>query len=93
MTGTDGHPCLRLEAICDLDLYIWAFQIGFPGAMNDINVLHTSDHFSRVLNGQFPPSAPKTKINEEECSTGFIILRTVFTPAGKYLSRLRASSK
>ena len=41
--------------ICSLDLWIWSFQFGLPGAFNDINILEASDHFSKVLAVVFPP--------------------------------------
>lgn len=65
MTGKDNEPVIRLEMICDLDLRIWAFQIGFPGSFNDINILIVSNHFSRVLLGTFLPVAPQYSIYTE----------------------------
>lgn len=63
MKGKDGAPSLRMEAICSLYLWIWSLQFGLPGAMNDLNILEVSDHFSRVLNGSFPPVTPSYEVN------------------------------
>lgn len=54
MKGKDGEPNVRMEAICDLDIWVWSFQFGLPGAFNDLNILEVSNHFNRVLAGEFP---------------------------------------
>lgn len=66
MTGKGGKPESRMEVICDLDLRIWSFQFGLPGAFNDLNILEVSDYFGRVLSGNFPPVSPRYKINGKE---------------------------
>ena len=63
MIGKDGIPTLSLEIICDLNLWIWSFQFGVTGLMNDLNGLRVSDHSAQVLSGTFPPEAPSPEIN------------------------------
>ena len=63
MNGKEGCPTLRMEVICDLDLWIWSFQFGLPGVFNDLNILEVSDHFAKVLNGSFPSVQPSYEIN------------------------------
>lgn len=63
MIGKDGKPCLRMEVVCDLDLWIWSFQFGLPGVLNDLNILEVSDLFSKVLCGSFPPVCPSYTVN------------------------------
>jgi Plant transposon protein len=55
-----------MEAVCDLDLWIWHFQFGLPGAYNDLNIPEVSSHFNRVLAGAFPLVAPTNFIAGEE---------------------------
>lgn len=45
----DGHSDIRMEVICDLDLWTWSFQFGLQGSMNYLNTLEVSSHFARVL--------------------------------------------
>ena len=59
LCGKDSKPVLSAEVICDLDLWIWSFQFGLPGVLNDLNILSVIEHFSKVLSGQFPPVAPQ----------------------------------
>jgi Plant transposon protein len=66
LTGKEGKPCLRMEAVCDLDLWICHFQFGLPGAYNDLNMLEVSSHINRVLAGVFSPVAPTCFIAGEE---------------------------
>ena len=63
MKGKDGVPSVRMEVICDLDLWVWSFQFGMPGALNDLNILEVSSHFHDVLAGVFPPSQPSFTIS------------------------------
>lgn len=69
MNGKEGAPSLRMEAICDLDLWIWHLAFGFPGSMSDLNILEVSPHFSEVLAGTFPPVKVKYNVSGEsfEC--------------------------
>lgn len=65
MVGKDDEPVLRLECICDVDLWCWHFQFGFPGSMNDINILNASDRFSSILSGAFPSSIMSYSIDNQ----------------------------
>jgi Plant transposon protein len=64
--GKDGIPNLRLECVCDLDLYIWHLSFGYPGVMNDLNILNLSRLFSKVLAGTFPPVKALYTIGDQE---------------------------
>lgn len=57
-----------MEVICCLDLWVWSLKFGLPGAMNDLNILELSDHFTRVLGGVFPPTTPSYRVNNEPFS-------------------------
>jgi Plant transposon protein len=87
LSGKEGKPCLRMEAVCDLDLWIWHFQFGLPGAYNDLNILEVSSHFNRVLAGAFPPVPPTYFIAGEEFRH-FTIKRTAYILDGKSLRKL-----
>jgi hypothetical protein len=60
--GKDKKKCVRLEVICDDFLYIWQMNFGSPGARNDLNILHSSDHFNRIRMGLWPPTRPEKMI-------------------------------
>lgn len=53
--GKDKVSTLRMEVICDLDLWIWHCAFGYPGSMNDINILDVSPHFAEMLSRVYPP--------------------------------------
>ncbi|XP_062213796.1 uncharacterized protein LOC133914800 [Phragmites australis] len=54
-TGHTRKPSIVLEAVASYDLWIWHAFFGMPGSLNDINVLHRSNIFSRVTDGTSPP--------------------------------------
>ena len=57
--GKEGSPTLVMEAICDAHLYIWYFNFGEPGSLNDINMLDRSSIVGSILTQNF-----NTKVNE-----------------------------
>jgi Plant transposon protein len=57
---------LRMECVCDLNLHIWHLSFGYPGVLNDINILNISPLFSKFLAGVFPPVKPKYMISDSE---------------------------
>jgi len=48
------EPTIILEAVASKDLWIWHAFFGLPGSHNDINVLHRSHLFARLVDGQAP---------------------------------------
>lgn len=66
MKGKSGKAEVRMEVICDLDLWIWSYQFGLPGALNDLNILEINNHFAKVLSGDFPPLSPRYRISGKE---------------------------
>jgi len=40
--GRDGNRTVALEAISDYNMYYWHISFGYPGSMNDLNVLNAS---------------------------------------------------
>jgi Plant transposon protein len=64
--GKEGKPKLRMECVCDLNLHIWNISFGYPGVLNDINILDIFPLFSKFLAGVFPPVKPKYMISDSE---------------------------
>ena len=56
--GKENGNTVIMEAICDPNLYIWYFNFGHPGSMNDINVLDRSSIVAGIMNQTF-----YTKVN------------------------------
>jgi len=42
-----------METVADMDLYLWHFFLGMPGAMNDLNVMAFSPLFQSMIAGAF----------------------------------------
>jgi Plant transposon protein len=64
--GKDGDPVLRMEVVCDLDIWIWSSTFGFPGMMNDQNILELSPLLNNVIARRYPPFNVSFKIGEQE---------------------------
>lgn len=46
--GKEKKPTVGLETVADYNMYIWHASVGYPGAMNDINVLHRSSLIEKL---------------------------------------------
>ena len=55
---SDNTVIMEGEAICDPNLYIWYFNFGHPGSINDINVLNRISIVAGIMNQTFD-----TKVN------------------------------
>ncbi len=62
-TGRESRPGMRMEVYCDDELRIWRCAIGFPSAMNDVNVMHMSPFFNKIRTGQWPKASPRVEVN------------------------------
>jgi hypothetical protein len=53
-SGHVHEPTIILEAVASKDLWIWHAFFGLPGSHNDINVLHRSPLFAKLVEGEAP---------------------------------------
>ena len=61
--GKEGGKTMVMEAICDPFLYIWCFNFGHPGSLNDINILDRSSIVGALLVGDFDNKIAPYAIN------------------------------
>lgn len=58
--GKNKKPTVVLEAACNGELWIWHAHFGFPGLINDTNLLDISLIIKKIIGGSFPPSIQYT---------------------------------
>lgn len=51
--GKNGYSAIILEAKCDYICWFWHAEIGFPGKLNNLNVLNLSHLINSLLDGTF----------------------------------------
>lgn len=78
--GKYSHADVRTEVICSLLLWIWSFQFGLRGAMNDLNILEISSTFPWVLSGLFPPASSTCTIASNEVILNYYITDGIYPP-------------
>ena len=61
--GKEKGKTFVMEAICDPFLDIWYFNFGFPGSLNDINVLDRSSIVGSLISGEFDNKVAPYQIN------------------------------
>lgn len=66
MCGKEKKPYIKMEVICDLDMYIWHFYFGLPGMLNDIDIMWLSPLMNAIKVGMFPPQDVEYVIGEEK---------------------------
>ena len=52
-SGSKGRPTIILEASANYDLWFWHALFGYPGALNNINVLDSSPLHASFINGEY----------------------------------------
>eukprot|EP00918_Siedleckia_nematoides_P020122 GHVU01042897.1.p1 GENE.GHVU01042897.1~~GHVU01042897.1.p1 ORF type:complete len:259 (-),score=20.79 GHVU01042897.1:434-1210(-) len=52
--GKEKKPTVVLEGVASHDLWIWHASFGFPGSLNDLNILDRSPLFDDLLSGRAP---------------------------------------
>jgi hypothetical protein len=58
-----GKKTIIMEAIADVDHYLWYINFGSPGSLNNINVLDKSSIVGAMMCGKFDIKVPKYQIN------------------------------
>ncbi|KAG7594015.1 Harbinger transposase-derived protein [Arabidopsis thaliana x Arabidopsis arenosa] len=74
--GRSGSPTIILEVVADYDLWIWHAYFGMPGSNNDINVLNSSNLFSKLAQGIAPPA--NYIIQGQEYTMGYYIADGIY---------------
>ena len=58
-----GGKTLVMEELVDPNLYMWYFNFGAPGSLNDINILDRSSIVGALVSGQFDGKVSQYAIN------------------------------
>ena len=59
--GKEKKSTIVVEAVCDYHLWFWYTAFGYPGALNDINILDMSTLRSFLSNGEFETIEKESK--------------------------------
>ena len=68
--GKEKRPSIVLEGACDYNMYFWHSAYGFPGTMNDINIINASSLLKAFIDG--------TMVEDESESIPFSIMGEQF---------------
>lgn len=90
--GKDDKPTIRMEAICDLDLWIWHIFFGLPGMMNDINIMWMSPLMNDIMNGTFPPHPPSYTINGQSFNWYYFLTDGIYPKYKIFIQSLTVPS-
>ena len=81
--GKEGKPALRLEIVCDDQLWVWHLKFGIPGAQNGVSITNQSKLFNDIRTGKWPPRTPSLNIAGRDINW-FTIWQTGFIPAFEF---------
>src|SRR5438128_1151707 len=70
-SGYLHEPTIILEAVASQDLWIQHAFWGLPGSLNDINVLHHSPLFTKIVEGEGPEV--NYSINDHNYTMGYYL--------------------
>ena len=94
--GKEKKPSIVLEAACDYNLWFWHASFGYPGTLNDINILNLSPLVDSFLDGSFETTEQSVvpyELNGEKFRQVFLLadgiypcwsrfVRTISDPVG-----------
>ena len=69
-----------MEAICDPNMYIWYFNFGHPGSLNDINILDKSTIVGSILNQTFNTTVEEYTINGNVRDWLYFLVDGIYPP-------------
>lgn len=90
--GKSGVPELRLECVADDRLWIWHLVFGYPGAMNDLNILDCSTLFSMVQAGTWPIHKPEMNIAGRVIDWFYWVVDGIYPPYRIFLKTISKPS-
>jgi hypothetical protein len=88
-----GHvkePTVILEAIASHDLWIWHAFFGLPGLNNDIDVLHRSHLFDRLVQGKTP--TVKYALNRHNYNMGYYLVDGIYPNWSTFMKTIKVST-
>lgn len=80
MCGKEEKPHVKMEVICDLDLYIWHLYFGLPGVLKDIDIMWLSPLMNAIKIGSFPPVDVKYSIGNEDFTWFYFLTDGIYPP-------------
>ena len=90
--GRSQKPTVALEAISDYHLWFWHASFGYPGTLNDINVLNvstlldklTDNHLLTECEAEFGPYT----IGDKEFEQFYFLVDGIYPPWARFLKTL-----
>eukprot|EP00918_Siedleckia_nematoides_P024351 GHVU01052669.1.p1 GENE.GHVU01052669.1~~GHVU01052669.1.p1 ORF type:complete len:450 (-),score=62.87 GHVU01052669.1:1582-2931(-) len=86
--GRKGKPTVVLEAVADANLWIWHAHFGFPGSLNDLNILDRSHVFDRLMLGQAP--AASFTVNGNTYDLPYMLADGIYPPWPVFVKTIEA---
>lgn len=85
-SGRYHEPTIIPEAIASHDLWIWHAYFGFPGSLNDINVLDRSNLFSEWAEGRAPEV--NYVLNGHNYDMGYYLANGIYPPYSTFFKTI-----
>lgn len=87
--GKEGKPTIVLEGMADYNLWIWHAQVGYPGTLNDINILQTSALIDRLLSNEWCMTVnQKFSIGGEEFDHYLILVDGIYPLLDRFVKTI-----
>ena len=88
--GKKGGPSIVLEGLCDYNLWFWHASYGYPGTLNDLNILALSPLLVSLVDGSFAELEKLAKVVPfqlllEEFEKMFILVDGIYPPYSRFV--------
>jgi Plant transposon protein/Ulp1 protease family, C-terminal catalytic domain len=92
-SGT-SNATIVLEALADYHLWFWHVSYGYPGSMNDINVLNASPLYNRLTDGSFTEMENKSgvvpfDVDDDSFRRTFMLVDGIYPKYSRFMGAVK----
>jgi len=84
--GSKGCPTIVMETVSDFNMYFWHVAFGFPGSLNDLNILNLSPIIDAFVDGTFETSEQLFVIGKEEFHDLYLLVDDIYPNWNRFVN-------
>jgi Plant transposon protein len=84
----EKKPTIVLEAVADGECWIWHAAFGYPGSLNDLNILDMISTMGRIFRRDFPPSLTFL-VNNVAFKTAYFLADGIYPAWALFIKTIR----
>jgi Plant transposon protein len=86
--GKHDNPTIVVEAACDHNLWFWHASVGYPGALNDINVFDLSSLSKKMVDGTLEATDVMFAAGNDIFSKNYFLADGIYPSIGRIVKTI-----